>query len=66
VAYALPTHPLADALPAIQEHLGVIPDDGPLGVEELRELLEVTRRYVRVSEVLLRYAEVVGGKPSMT
>ncbi len=46
--------PVAHALPAIQEHLGVVPDDGPLGVEELRELLEVTRRYVRVSEVLLR------------
>ncbi len=63
--YALPPHPLADALPAIHEHLGVVPDDGPLSVEELRELIEVTRHYVRISEVLLRYAEVVGGKPSM-
>ena len=54
--------PVAHALPAIQEHLSV-PDDGPLSVEELHELVEVTRRYVRVNEVLLRYAEVIGGKP---
>ncbi len=52
--------PVADALPAVQEHLDAVPDNSP-SPEELRELASVTRRYVRVSEVLLRYAEVVGG-----
>ena len=55
--------PGADALTAVQEHLGVVPDDDPLSVEELRELIEVTPSYVRVSEVLLQYAEAIGGKP---
>ena len=32
-------------------------------VEDLCDLIEVTRRYVRISEVLLRYAETVGGQP---
>ncbi len=44
---------------------GAVPShDGALGPEELRELVEVTRcDVVAVSEVLLRYAEVIGGKP---
>ena len=54
--------PVAHALPAVQTRLDTAPDDALLSTEELRELVEVTRRYVRVSEALLRYAEAVGGQ----
>jgi hypothetical protein len=49
--------PVADAPPAVQARL-----DGtaPLSAEELRELVEVTRRYLRVTEALLRYATTLG------
>ncbi len=57
--------PVANALPAVQAHLEQwSDDDAPVSAEELRELVELTVRYVRASEVLLRYAEVVGGKLS--
>jgi hypothetical protein len=54
---------VADALLAVREGLDVLSDDSTESPEELRELVAVTRRYVRMSEVLLRYAEVVSGKP---
>ncbi len=56
--------PVANALPAVQAHLEHRPGDDPPSPDELAELVAVTVRYVRGSEMLLRYAEVVGGKPS--
>ncbi len=57
--------PVADALPAVRAHFERWPhDDAPLSLEELRNLVELTVRYVRISEALLRYAYVVGGKSS--
>ena len=55
--------PVADALPGVQARLDATPDDAPLTADELRELVEVTRCLVRVSEALLQYAVAVGGKP---
>ncbi len=51
--------PVAHTLPAVQAHS----EDDPPSPDELRALVELTVRYVRASEALLRYAEVVGGKP---
>ncbi len=57
--------PVANALPAVQAHFEQwSDDDAVVSAEELRELIELTVRYVWASEALLRYAEVVGGKPS--
>ena len=56
--------PVADALPAVQAHFERWPDDDPPSPDELAELVAVTLRYVRASEALLWYAEVVGEKPS--
>ena len=58
--------PVADALPGVQAHLDAGPDDASLSAQELRELLEVTSRYVRASEALLRYAQAVSGKPCVS
>ncbi len=56
---------LADALPAVREHFDRYPDDdAPVSDAELRQLTKLAVRYVRVSEALLRYATLVGGKPS--
>jgi hypothetical protein len=52
--------PVADAPPAVQARLDGTPDRAPLSAEELRELVEVTRRYLRVTEALLRYATTLG------
>ncbi len=52
------------ALPAVQAHLEHRPGDDPPSPDELAELVAVTLRYVRASEALLWYAEVVGEKPS--
>ncbi len=52
--------PVADALPAVQAHFERWPGDDVPSPDELRELVALT---VRASEALLRYAEVVGGKP---
>ena len=38
-------------------------DSVPPTAEELRSLADVAMRYVLVSKALLRYAEVVGGRP---
>ena len=54
--------PVANALPAVQAHLEHWPDDGPPSPDELRELVALTVRYVRASEMLLRYADGVRGK----
>ncbi len=57
--------PVADALPAIREHFDRYPDDdAPVSDEEHRLLTELAMRYVRASEMLLRFASLVGGKPS--
>jgi hypothetical protein len=56
--------PLPNALAVVQDRLDAAPEGVPLGPEELREPIGVTRRRVRASEVLLRYTEVVGGKPN--
>ena len=55
--------PVADALPAVQAHFERWPDDNPPSPDELAKLVALTVCYVRASEALLRYAEVVGGKP---
>ena len=55
--------PVADALPAVQEHLEHWPGDDPPSPDELAELVALTVRYVRASQALLWYAEAVGGKP---
>ena len=56
--------PVANALPTVREHFGRYPDDEAASANEVRELIALTIRYVRVSEALLRYATQVGGKPS--
>ncbi len=56
--------PVADALPAVQAPLERWSDDDPPSPDELAELVALTVRYVRVSEALLRYAELVDEKPS--
>ncbi len=56
---------VANALPAICKHFDRYPDDdAPVSDEEHRQLTKLAVCYVRVSEVLLRYATQVGGKPS--
>ncbi len=55
--------PVADALPAVPAHFERWPENDPPSPDELRELVELTVRYVRASEALLRYAEAIGGKP---
>ncbi len=56
--------PVADALPAVQAHFERWPDNGAPSPDELAELVALTVRYVRASEALLSYAELVGEKPS--
>ncbi len=56
--------PVANALPAVQAHSEHGPGDDPPSPDELAELVKLTVRYVRASEALLRYAELVGEKPS--
>ncbi len=56
--------PVADALPAVQAHFEHRPGDDPPSPDELAELVALTVRYVQASEALLRYAELVGEKPS--
>ncbi len=48
------------AVEAAPEHVG---DLVPPTAEELRSLADVAMRYVLVSKALLRYAEVVRGRP---
>ncbi len=54
--------PVADALPAVQAHLERWPDDELRSPAELAELVALTARCVRASEVLVAYAEAVGGR----
>ena len=44
--------PVADALPAVQAHSEHWPDDDPPSPDELRELVELTVRYMWASEML--------------
>jgi hypothetical protein len=51
--------PVADALPAVQERL----HHPTAGSEDSPNLVALAFRYIEVSELLLRYAQVLGGKP---
>ncbi len=63
--YAYTLSVAASPPPAVQAHFEQwSDDDAPVSAEELRDLVELTVRYVRASEALLWYAETVGGKPS--
>ena len=55
--------PVANALPAVQAHFEHRLGDDPPSPDELAKLVALTVRYVRASEALLRYAELVGEKP---
>ncbi len=48
----------------MQAHFEHSPNDDPPSPDELAELVALTVRYVWASEMLLRYAELVGEKPS--
>ncbi len=54
--------PVRTGLAAVEDALDV-DDSVPPTAEELRSLADVALRYVLVSETLLRYAEVVSGRP---
>ena len=56
--------PVHDALPAVEAHFERWPHDEAPSEAELRELVEVTAWFVAASDVLLRYAKVLGGRPS--
>lgn len=57
--------PVGDALPAAQDYLRRNPEDlEPPGSEGMRELVEVACRFALASEVLLRYAVAVAGRPA--
>ena len=53
-----------DALPAVEAHFERWPHDLPPIKAELRELVELTARFVAVSDVLLRYVKALDGRPS--
>ncbi len=49
----------------LQDYFARYPDDdAPKDAEHMRELARLTMRFVRASEALWAYAELVGGKPS--
>lgn len=57
--------PLADALPAVRGHLARWPEeDHPPSPEEMWERVEVTCRYLLVTQVLLAFIERLTGRPS--
>ncbi len=55
--------PVRNGLPAVDAALGRVDDSARPTAEELRSLADVALRYVLVSKALLRYAEVVSGRP---
>ncbi len=57
--------PVADAGPPVQYYYGRYrDDDAPRDAKHMRELARLTIRFVRASEALWGYAELVGGTPS--
>ena len=56
--------PVRTGLPGVEAALEHVGESVPPTAEELRSLADVALRYVLVSKALLRYAELVGGKPS--
>jgi hypothetical protein len=56
--------PVADALPAFEEHYQRWPGDGPPSAEEARDFIEMFLRFQRASHALLRYAVALSGCPS--
>ncbi len=55
--------PVRTGLAAVEAALEHVDHSAPLTAEELRSLADVAVRYTLVSQALLRYAEVVGGRP---
>ncbi len=54
---------VTNGLPAFEEYLGSHPEGTPVSREELRQLTELARKFVGVSEALLVFAQALGGKP---
>ena len=56
--------PVRDAMPAVQAPFERWPQNEAPSDAEMRELVEVTARFAVASDVLLRYAKELDGRPS--